>query len=267
MDKTGRSAHSTVPVEDGDAMDIDTPPQADKTAPAIQGTPSQPATVKEPRLYSVEPSEWRQQQTQQQTKHHRPTSSSTRRAARKSAGETSFNVNLDDLRHTEPFARGNDGLKDMNDLGSSLPFTSKASAAIPTETTRLPRLLAKPAPAVPEGPTRLSKASWIAYTNSFASYLVDFHTWNKTYLEHFASFEKEAEDRIRSDGFTWLQQSGDTVSGIGGFGKYARSVEEEKISREAWIMGRDKHAEAIRKFETMRERVRMLAESGTLTEV
>ncbi|GIZ42661.1 hypothetical protein CKM354_000592000 [Cercospora kikuchii] len=267
VDKTGRPVTSTVPVEEGDAMDIDTPPQADKTAPATQGTPSQQATAKEPRLYSVEPSEWRQQQSQQQTKQHRPTSSSTRRAERKSAGETSFNVNLDDLRHTEPFARGNDGLKDMNDLGSSLPFASKASAAIPTENTRLPRLLAKPAPAVPEGPTRLSKASWIAYTNSFASYLVDFHTWNKTYLEHFASFEKEAEDRIRSDGFTWLQQSGDTVSGIGGFGSYARSVEEERISREAWIMGRDKHAEAIKKFETMRERVRMLAESGTLTEV
>ncbi|CAK1357472.1 Meiotically up-regulated protein [Cercospora beticola] len=267
VDKTGRPVQSTVPVEEGDAMDIDTPPPADKTAPAPQGTPSQPATAKEPRLYSVEPSEWRQQQSQQQPKHHRPTSSSTRRAERKSAGETSFNVNLDDLRHTEPFARSNDGLKDMNDLGSSLPFASKASAAIPTENTRLPRLLAKPAPAVPEGPTRLTKASWIAYTNSFASYLVDFHTWNKTYLEHFASFEKEAEDRIRNDGFTWLQQSGDTVSGIGGFGSYARSVEEEKISREAWIMGRDKHAEAIKKFETMRERVRMLAESGTLTEV
>ncbi|KAM3425427.1 Meiotically up-regulated gene 184 protein [Cercospora zeina] len=266
VDKNGRHVHSTAPVDEGDAMDIDTPPQADKTAPAAHGTPSQPTTAKEPRLYSVEPSEWRQQQSQQQTKQHRPTSSSTRRAERKSAGETSFNVTLDDLRHTEPFATGNNGLKDMTDLSSSLPFTSKASAAMPTDVPRLRRVLAKPAPVVPEGPTRLSKTSWVAYTHSFANYLVEFHTWNKLYLEHFALFEKEAEDRMQN-GLDWLQQSGDTVGGMGGFGIYAHSVNDEKISREAWVEGREQHSTAIKKFERMRERVKELAESGTLTEV
>lgn len=264
VDSTGRPLNGTGSLDDGDAMDIDTPPQAGKTLSAEQSAPS----AKEARLYSVPPSEWRQQQASQQPQHLRHTSSSARRAERKSAGESSFNVNLDDLRHTEPFARNNDGLKDLGDLGSSLPFASKASSTMPTQMPRPMSYLQQstPLPNPPESPTKLTRTSWETYYQKFATYLVAFHIWNKTYLQHFATCEKEAEDRIKN-GCGWLAQSGDTVDGLGGFGSYLRSLKNENQARETYGVGRDRHLEAVEKFDKVRERVRALTESGTLADV
>ncbi|EMF14466.1 uncharacterized protein SEPMUDRAFT_148167 [Sphaerulina musiva SO2202] len=263
VDSTGRPMNSSAFPDDGDAMDIDTPPPAERAAPAEEGTP----LAKEARLYSVPPSEWRQQQASQ-PQQLRHTSGSARRAERKSAGESSLNVNLDDLRHTEPFARSNDGLKGMGDLTSSLPFTSKASSVLQTQMPRPVSYLQQsvPLPKAPEGPTKLTRTSWDAYYQKFANYLVAFHSWNKAYLQYFESCEQEAETRIKS-GSGWLVQSGDTVNGTKGFASYLRSARDENQTRVVYGLGRDKHLEAVESFDKIRERVRALTESGTLADV
>ncbi|USW53953.1 Putative DnaJ domain, Chaperone J-domain superfamily [Septoria linicola] len=268
VDRNGRPMHGGPPADEGDAMDIDTPPQSTKMPFVDSGTPSQPPNPKEARLYSVEPSEWRQQQhsAQQQTQHHRPTSSSARRAERKSAGESSFNVSLDDLRQTEPFVQNNEGLKNLGDLGTSLPFSSKASSAVPTGKPHLSKAMIKTVPAAPEGPTRLTRTSWEAYAQNFSNYLVKFHNWNQDYLRHFDSLDRENQDCARR-GCGWLLQSGDTVNGPGGFGSYRRAILEEHQSREAWSKGREVHLEALKAFEKIKDRVRALVESGNLADV
>ncbi|KAI5359641.1 putative DnaJ domain, Chaperone J-domain superfamily [Septoria linicola] len=268
VDRNGRPMHGGPPADEGDAMDIDTPPQSTKMPFVDSGTPSQLPNPKEARLYSVEPSEWRQQQhsAQQQTQHHRPTSSSARRAERKSAGESSFNVSLDDLRQTEPFVQNNEGLKNLGDLGTSLPFSSKASSAVPTEKPHLSKAMIKTVPAAPEGPTRLTRTSWEAYAQNFSNYLVKFHNWNQDYLRHFDSLDRENQDCARR-GCGWLLQSGDTVNGPGGFGSYRRAILEEHQSREAWSKGREVHLEALKAFEKIKDRVRALVESGNLADV
>jgi hypothetical protein len=66
-------------------------------------------------------------------------------------------------------------------------------------------------------------------------------------------------------GMAWLEATGDAVAG-GGFGTYAREVREDERVREIWNMGCERHRDAVKEFDEVRERVRGLAVAGTLTE-
>ena len=261
---------SGAPVNDEpEAMDIDTPPGAQQEA---NGFPAPTANEKEARFYSVPPSTLRQQQVQgEQTNGHRKTSSTSRRAQRAFAGgeARNLNTNLDDLRNVEPIARTRDptvgGLNHLADMGSTLPFQSQASSQLPTHLL-VPRRLEMPqVPKPPEVPQKLTKASWHAYTESFGGYLQAFHVFNDTILRHFLARETQAEARFKN-GYGWLEATGDTTQGQG-FGGYLQNVREDQAVREAWSLGCEKHAEAVKGFEKMRERVRKLVQGGALVDV
>jgi hypothetical protein len=258
VDRNGHPVNGTVPVDvDGDAMDIDTPPRPEASTTMNQG--------KEPRLYSVPPSAWRQSQGHPpQTHHLRHTSSASRRAERQSA-DSNLKVNLDDLSQTEPFAATNEGLRNLADLSSTLPFNSKAAPHPPTHPLKPQKLELPKIPRVPEPPIKLTKAHWHDHTQRFSSYLLAWHIFNKTMLDHFLKREQEVEV-LRHSGTDWLTASGDPVVGPGGFGGYAKALKEDERVREAWNLGCDQHLEAVKSFEQLRERVRHLASGGSLPE-
>lgn len=242
-----------VPVDEGDAMDIDTPPP---THQPEQTTSS----AKEPRLYSVPKSSWREKAEQQQSGGARKVS-----GHRKQNTEPQLKTNLDDLSHVEPIAQSADGLKNLADLSSTLPFQS---SAIPSRSTQVPepqKLQTPPIPRVPAPPIRLTKASWHTYALSFATYLEAYHAFNKTMLAHFDAREKQAQARLFG-GSHWLEAIGGDTSSSMGFASYWKGVQEDEKVRETWNIGCEKHLEAVQQFDELRERVRKLSLQGALND-
>ncbi|KAK3713745.1 hypothetical protein LTR37_008231 [Vermiconidia calcicola] len=269
----GGRPESGAAVDDGDAMDIDDTPLVQRTTTQEGHGPVQ-GNEKEARLYSVPPSEWRQSQEQRlkQTNGHRNTwSASTMPPGKSVSDATKLTTTLDDLRNVEPLARNvgaGAGLENFGDLSTNLPFQSQAATNLPTNLLIPQRLTIPPVPIPPTEPTKLSKASWVQYARSFGNYLVAHHNWNSTMLAHFSTREKAAEARFMN-GFAWLEATGDTsgmLAAPSGFGSYLAAVKEDEPVRECWTVGCEKHAEAAKSFDKIRERVRNSAANGMLPE-
>lgn len=241
-----------------DAMDIDnTPPATEQSQPQTQH--SQAGQSKEPRLVSVPPSAWRQsQQPSASNGHHRTTSGGSSNAPLK--------ANLNDLANVAPFAQTSNGsgLQDLNSMSASLPFTSQAANTLPINPLK-PQTLSTPVvPIPPKAPTRLSKQAWHQYAQNFGVYLQAFNSFNGAMLQHFQAREQQVAARMQK-GMAWLEATGDPIAG-GGFGSYARDVKEDERVREIWNMGCERHADAVKEFDDVRERVRRLAVAGTIAE-
>ncbi|KAK4543239.1 hypothetical protein LTR36_005789 [Oleoguttula mirabilis] len=259
----GRPEHGAPVPDDGDAMDIDTTPPAqhNEKKPEV----AEVEKGKEPRLYSVPLSDWRQRQQQGQANGHRRNTSS------RTSADANLTTNLDDLANVEPMAQGANGLKNLADLSSTLPFQSQPSAAPPTHPLEPQKLQVPSIPKAPEPPNQLTKQSWHAFTQAFGNYLKAYHAFNNTMLQHFLSREHQAQARLVA-GTGWLEATGDTSgarsggNGPSGFGSYLQGVREDETVREAWGVGCERHVEACKGFEKMRERVRRLVAAGGLVE-
>lgn len=125
-----------------------------------------------------------------------------------------------------------------------------------------------PVPKAPDAPTKLTKTSWPAYVQSYSAYIKAFHTFNQAMIEHFAAREQLIGLNFHNPQH-WLEAAGDT-SGMSttsvGFNTYLAMIEEDVNVREHWNVGCDRHAEAVRAFGKVRERVRKLAEGGGLAD-
>lgn len=246
----GKPASTTGATVAGDAMDIDpTPPSV--FSPIY-------ANNKEPRLYAVPPSHWRQS-------HAAPTPTSSEWQSSSGSGRQasgSLQANLDDLAQT---LNGDvDGLNGLGDIRSTLPFTSKASSTSPVKSFKPRTLPLPPMPRSPETPQKLTRASWAVYCKAMAAYLSAFHVFNKTLLEHFQGRLVE-EDILVQAGIRALEASGQ--GGGAGILSYGQAVKEDERVRECWNIGHEKHYEAIKVFEGVKQRVRKLSEGPGLVDV
>lgn len=271
-DDDGKRDSGVPNVEDFDAMDIDDTPPAQRKANQPRDAPTQ-SGEKEARLYSVPPSAWRQQQEQaQQPNRHRATSSASRRAQRASTSSNGakLNTDLDDLRNVEPIARTagpavGGGFSNMSTLRDDLPNQPTAASSISSETMQKLDLPQVPSP--PDVPRRWTKTSWHYYAGSFAAYLKHQHEFDKKMLGYFAVRLQKNEELVTGgdNNMAWLEASGVTQHGVG-FETYARDVRRDAEMREAWEIGCEKHRKAVREFGEGRERVRQLAQAGSLPE-
>ncbi|KAF1825639.1 uncharacterized protein K489DRAFT_163653 [Dissoconium aciculare CBS 342.82] len=275
-DDVNRRARAAHPSADADAMDIDTPPPA-STRPAESTSASDSAP--EPRLYSVPPSVWRQQQSAHSRESQK---TSPQPPSQKVTTDADLSASLHDLSNVEPIGnpgttgdRG-PGLQNLNELGTNLPFQSQASSVPPISITKQqqqqpspfePQRLHTPAvPSAPEPPTRLSQTSWHAHAAAFAKYLEAFHAFSKTLLTHFDAREQQAQARMHT-GTIWLEAVGDggTARSVG-FGHYLQGVREDEAVRETWRVGCERHAEAVKEFDRLRGRVAQLISAGTFAD-
>ncbi|KAK5108559.1 hypothetical protein LTR62_008216 [Meristemomyces frigidus] len=256
----GSDEQSTANMDDVDAMDIDMTPPAQSKHSTPQDQAAATNGTGEPRLYSVRPSAWRQQQEIPTDGAHQ-----NRRASNTSATKGTFATNLDDLTHVEPLARDpNAGLDSLSGIGSTLPFTSKASASLPTAVHEPQKLQMPPVPKAPEVPHKLTKDSWHTHTADFAAYCQAYHAFNTTMVAHFAAREDQAQAQIQS-GTAWLEAVGDTTATMHaptGFGGYLRGVVEDEMVRETWNLGCERHKVAVEEFGRLRGRVRKLVVEG-----
>lgn len=253
-----RNAHldQNANLHEPDAMDIDNTPPATEH-PHVQQTHADQS--KEPRLVSVPPSAWRQsQQPQASNGHHRTTSGGSSNGP--------LRANLNDLANVAPFTQSSNGsgLQNLSSMSETLPFTSQAANTLPTNPLKPQTLTTPVVPIPPKAPTRVSKQSWHQYAQNFGVYLSAFNSFNGAMLQHFQARDQQAAARMQK-GMAWLEATGDPTVG-GGFGSYAREVKEDERVREIWNMGCERHADAVKEFDEVRERVRRLAVAGSIAE-
>ncbi|KAJ9620267.1 hypothetical protein H2203_008032 [Taxawa tesnikishii (nom. ined.)] len=244
-----------------DAMDIDPPAAA---APPPKSTPA--VISKEPRLYSVPPSQWRQSQGVAAADGGAARPSSEPQPRKNSA---TFQASIADLGNVAPFNNtSGGGLDGLDDMTTTLPFLSKASDAHPTVSFE-PRLLVLPqVPIPPDAPTKLTKASWHAYCQAMAKYMNKFHdTFNGPLMAHF-----NARQATGSYAATHSAQSleaigeGSRFAGAAGFMSYMQAIREDEKMREHWAYGWDKHMDVMKRFEGVKKRVKHISENSGLSE-
>ncbi|KAF2458676.1 hypothetical protein BDY21DRAFT_370872 [Lineolata rhizophorae] len=176
---------------------------------------------------------------------------------------------LNDLSNVAPFAPSREGLKDMRDLDSTLPFESRAGTATTNgvsagatedddDLTEERQKLPSP-PKAPSPPSRLSQQNWQQYLARFQLYATKWHEFNAKIVTHFAARVTD-DDKLfgaaagNSRG-ACLAAVGETTSGVG-FSAVMRNMRRDEMVRVHWNVASEMHAEALKKFGQVRERMR-----------
>jgi len=227
------SSHTSV---DGNAMDIDptfTPPGDQSQSMADKLTPKPTETT--PR---------------QSSNHASGPALPPRENATRTDQQDASNLNLGNLKNVAPFVPGNDGLKDLGDLSSTLPFESRSAASTNSLT---PQRLALPnPPKAPDTPDKLTQNAWERYVAQMRAYMFEWNGYNKKMLAHFNDRQREVENGLAPE---WMSAVGEGSGDKGGYGKYMRGVEEDFRVRAHWDVSWEKHRECLRGLGKVRERL------------
>ena len=154
-------------------------------------------------------------------------------------------LNLSGFKKEVPFAPSQSGLKDLEDLKSTLPFPS-APSAIPGQSSA-PQQLALPAP--PRPPNALDKVTQSTFDQYMAymhAYMAEWSMYNTKMLTHFNTRQNEVENELGND---WMSSIG-----MQGYAKYMRGVEEDFRVRKHWDVSWEKHRECMKALGKVREK-------------
>lgn len=166
------------------------------------------------------------------------------RADRNTGGADS-SLNLGDLKKTAPFVASNSGLKDLNELKTTLPFPSAASA-IPLQSSAPQQLSLPHPPKAPAIPATVTQSSWDLYLTYIRAYMAEWNLFNHKMLNHFGTRQTEVETKL---GKEWIGSVGDE-----GYARYMKGVEEDFRVREHWDVSWEKHRECMKGLGRVREK-------------
>lgn len=155
------------------------------------------------------------------------------------------NLDFADLKNVAPLAPGNEGLKDLGDLSSALPFQSR-SANTAAEIPRPKRLELPNPPKAPSIPKTLNQNSWDSYIAQMRNYMYLWKIYDSKILNHFKSRQTFVETSL---GANWMSGAGD------GYAKYMQGLEEDVRVRMHWNISCEKHHEAMMGLGSLRERL------------
>ena len=161
-------------------------------------------------------------------------------------------LNLGTLKNVAPIAPNNSGLKDLDDLNTTLPFESRPSNH-PARPLTPQRLILPNPPKAPLVPGKLTQSSFEYYIVYMRAYMVEWNAFNKKMLAHFNTRQEEVEHKLGND---WIGATGEE-----GYAKYMRGVEEDFRVREHWNVSWEKHKGFMEGLGQVRER----AVTGKLT--
>ncbi len=159
-------------------------------------------------------------------------------------------MNLGDLKNVAPFAPNNEGLKNLNDLSSTLPFESRPSTTLAEPPAPQPLSLPGP-PKVPDMPQPLTQNSWERYMAQMRNYMFEWNAFNTKMLAHFNERQASVENTLKPQ---WMSAIGDG-SEKWGYKAYMQGVEEDFRVREHWNRSWDKHRECMRRLGSLREKL------------
>lgn len=166
------------------------------------------------------------------------------------ANEQDPHMNLGELKNVAPFAPSHEGLSNLNDLASTLPFEARASKNAVEDTPHQPLLLPKP-PKAPPAPVPLTQTSWERYLAQMCSYMFEWNTYNTKMLNHFNDRQASVENTLKPE---WMSAIGEGTEKWG-FKAYMQGVEEDFRVREHWDLSWEKHLECMKALGGVRERL------------
>ena len=162
-------------------------------------------------------------------------------------------LDLGNLQNIAPFAPNQQGIKDLNDLTTALPFESKASVRPPSDSPKPRKLEIPNPPKAPPAPLeKLTQSSWERYITAMRAYMHEWNAYNTKMLSHFNERQASVEATLRPE---WMSAVGGAGSEQWGFGKYMQGVEEDFRVREHWDVSWERHRECMRTLGGVRERV------------
>ncbi|KAL8940225.1 MAG: hypothetical protein Q9216_002934 [Gyalolechia sp. 2 TL-2023] len=159
-------------------------------------------------------------------------------------------INLGNLKNVAPFAPSQQGIKDLNDLATALPFESKASVRPPQIPSPQKLELPNP-PRAPLAPEKLTQSSWERYIAAMRAYMSEWNAYNTKMLSHFTERQASVELTLKPE---WMSAVGDGTESWG-YQKYMQGVEEDFRVREHWDVSWERHRECVRTLGNVRERV------------
>ena len=159
-------------------------------------------------------------------------------------------LGLDDLKNVAPFAPSHEGLKNLNELSSTLPFESRPSNISVDLPIREPLALPNP-PKAPQVPTNLTQTSWERYIAQMRAYMFEWNAFNTKMLNHFNNRQALVENTLRPE---WMSAVGDGTEKWG-FKAYMQGVEEDFRVREHWDLSWEKHRECMKALGQVREQL------------
>ncbi|KAL8649302.1 MAG: hypothetical protein Q9226_005634 [Calogaya cf. arnoldii] len=159
-------------------------------------------------------------------------------------------LGLGDLKNVAPFAPNQEGVNDLRDLNTTLPFESKASAQ-PTKPPSPQKLALPQPPKPPTAPPVLTQSSWEHYIAAMRSYMTGWNLYNAQMLAHFNERQASFESVSAAE---WISAVGAGTEKWG-YGKYMQGVEEDFRVRAHWDVSWEKHRECMRALGAVRERL------------
>ena len=180
------------------------------------------------------------------------------------------NVNLNNLAKVAPFAPLSTGLKDMDDLSTTLPFESRAASAVnlsksvPGSSSNL-HLPKPPKPITP--PAEIDSLSWKRYVADMNAYFYDWSVFNKKMMEHFRSRQEQVDMSMAS---RWISMTGDgrppeELDGAkAGYVTFMAWLEEDATCREWWNVANERNRRCFEDLGKTRARMKAMSASATL---
>lgn len=145
-------------------------------------------------------------------------------------------LNLGDLKKVEPFAPSQDGLKNLDELKSTLPFESRPSIHASPRPT--PQVLVPPnPPKAPPIPEKLTQPAHERYMAQMRVYMFEWNSYNTKMLSHFNERQSSVEKTLQPG---WMSARSDS------FEKYLQGVEEDFRVREHWELSWEKHRDCMK---------------------
>lgn len=159
-------------------------------------------------------------------------------------------MNLGEIKNVAPFAPSHEGLSDLNDLTSTLPFESRSSKNAVEHPPHQPLVLPNP-PKAPQTPVTLTQTSWERYIAQMRGYMFEWNAYNTKMLSHFSDRQVLVDNTLRPE---WMSAIGEGTEKWG-FKAYMQGVEEDFRVREHWDVSWEKHRECMKALGGVRQRL------------
>lgn len=156
--------------------------------------------------------------------------------------------NLADFKNVAPFtSTTNEGLMDVNDLKTALPFDSQASttSASSTFANCLHKIELPKVPKAPSPPSVLNPTSWEQYLGEMNNYLF---RWTGFTAQILLLFQRRQEE-YRELGPAWVGQVGGECEA------YLTALDEDERTRKYWEVASELHRECFRNLQQTRRTI------------
>lgn len=175
----------------------------------------------------------------------------------KSTHVESPHLNLAGLKEVAPLAPTREGLRNLTELHTALPFESRPSnqpvhlePSEPSSHPQPPPVALPHPPKAPFIPDKLTETAWERYLAHMRVYMVEWNAFNTKMLNHFNARQARVQEVLRPE---WMSSVGEGTDRWG-YRKYMQNLDEDLHVRAHWDVSWEKHRECMKGLGGVRER-------------